>query len=718
MRILPFILMLVLLSCATNSQVHHYVYPKTEAIPTEEVLGALRVSDEYRHLQNTSDQGIQNWYTRQTSYADSILTTLEGVSSINRLLDDNEDNENEYTQDLRFDSRGGLYYLKRVKPEPVSSLYFKEDVDKEAELLYSPKDYKPESGLEYWIDYIKPSWDGNYIGISLRHSNTFSSEVVILDTRTGKLTNDFISNLRDSGFGGLSWTPDSKGFTYIHFPVDQPGEEGFLQNSENRYHPLNSGKSLGTYVFGTKNNPKIKPEEIPVVLISSDTDEQAIAYIMDNSHYYTTYYTEIEDLQRGGPVWKPLYGPTDEVWGNEGLYFKDRLYYLTAKDAPNFQINAVHIDTLDFSRPSIEVAHRESEVLSDFAFIENGMYYTTKVNGVKAMLYYRDSSSTKEVQLPFASGDIVFIEPNGRGESVIIELLGWSNDKTRFLVKKDKVVGEIELNRSSELLTFKTHTSEEIVVKGHDGAEIPVSIIYDKTKGYSNKPVLIESYGAYGHNLDPRFTQSLSTWIALGGVRVVAHIRGGGEKGKPWHDAGKKATKSNSWKDIISVTEYLIEMGYTTKEKTVLYTASAGAVAQGMAAIERPDLFAVFLAKVPLLNPMKLKEGSSKQLSYTEFGDIDDPEEAKYLQELDPYNNLTKDIQFPPTLFYAAGKDDRLDLWETGKFIAKLQNSHSTRGPYLLKVMPEWGHGSYSNRSYAELFAFALNNIAKDSSNN
>ena len=227
-------------------------------------------------------------------------------------------------------------------------------------------------------------------------------------------------------------------------------------------------------------------------------------------------------------------------------------------------------------------------------------------------------------------------------------------------------------------------------------------------------PAIIRSYGSYGHSIEPHYDRMLLSWITLGGIYAIPHIRGGGEKGKIWHDAGKKENKSNSWKDLIAATEYLIDQGYTTKTKTILLSESAGAISQGMAAIERPDLFRVFLARVPLLNPTRLKSGSHEQTSYTEFGDIDNPEEVEALVAMDPYYNLSGEIPFPSTLILAAGNDDRIDLWESGKFIAKLQNSARSSNPYLLKVIQDWGHDSISARAYAEMFGFALQHIEAD----
>lgn len=711
MKIYFSLILVLAVSCKSSSQIQQYNYPTTIAKPVVENFKHLTLTDEYKYLQNTNDTLVQAWFLKQTAFTDSIFRTYKQIEAIEKQFRENSKAKLEGSKYLRQDTKGGLFYCKYREQDPVSLLFYKAHPNADEIILFKPKDYKPESGLEYYIDYIKPSWDGNYVVLSLRHSNTYTSEVVVLDVKTKTLTNDYVSNCRGKAFGGVQWLPDSSGFTYYYFPVVEKGKENYLANGSTLYHPLHSGNKKGTHVFGTKGSFQVDPSYYPLVGINSANDKYVFGYIMDNSHYYKTYYAPIEVIKSGNPNWKLLHEPKDLIYASWGIFYKNHYYYMSAKNAPNFQINRCHIDSLDIPKPMTIVEQKEDEVLSDFEFVKEGMYYSSTKNGVEAKLYFKDQHSTKLVALPFSVGSIRFIDSHGEGDHIIIECSGWSNDKTRLLINKDSVVKQLILSAPPIRPKFDNLVSEQILVKGHDGVEIPVSLIYDKVKGKTNRPALIESYGAYGHNSDPYYSTMLSTWISLGGIRVVAHIRGGGEKGKAWYDAGKKATKNNSWKDLISVTQYVIDKGYTSEDKTVLYSASAGAVSQAMAAIVKPDLFAVFLANVPLLNPLKLKEGSHVELSYTEFGDVDLAEEAPYLLKLDPYYNLEPNTNFPPTLLFASGKDDVLDIWETGKFIAKLQNSENSRAPALLKVMPDWGHGSYSKRTDAEMFAFALNNI-------
>ena len=712
MRILSLVLMLVFCTCRTHSQVQQYEYPVTEAKPTEEDFEYYSLTDEYEYLQHTSDSTVSTWYTKQSAFTDSILKRYSSrIDEIEKQLEKNQNAKKEGSKYLRQDSKGGLFYCKYREQDPVSLLFYKSSVDAEEVILFEPKDYKPEKGVEYWIDYIKPSWDGNFVVLSLRHDNTYTSEVVVLNTKTKKLTNDYVSNCKGNALGGVNWLPDSSGFMYYYFPEVKKGEEGYLAGGSTMFHAVNSGKAKGSYVLGTKGSFKVNPDYYPLAGFNSAEDRFAVGYIMDNSHYFKTYYAPTESIKSGNPDWKPFYETDDLIYSNWGLFNKDYYYYMSAKNSPNYEINAIHIDSLDFNKPKTIVKEIEDEVLTDFEFVKNGMYYSSTKNGVEAKLYFKNEHSTQEVALPFSVGRLRFIETHGSGDQIIIECSGWAKDQTRLIIKEGKFVRELILSEPPIRPDFDNLVSEQILVKGHDGVKIPVSLIYDKIKGKTNRPALIQSYGAYGHNSNPYFSSMFSTWISLGGIRVVVHIRGGGEKGKAWHDAGKKATKSNSWNDLNSVTQYLIDKGYTTKSKTVLYTQSAGGVSQAMAAITEPDLYAVFMANVPLLNPLKLKEGSHIEISYTEFGDVDLAEEALHLLKLDPYYNLKPTINFPPTFLVASGKDEVLDIWESGKFIAKLQNSKAARGPALLKVMPDWGHGSYSSRNDAEMFAFALNNI-------
>ncbi|MBT8244088.1 MAG: S9 family peptidase [Winogradskyella sp.] len=250
-----------------------------------------------------------------------------------------------------------------------------------------------------------------------------------------------------------------------------------------------------------------------------------------------------------------------------------------------------------------------------------------------------------------------------------------------------------ELSKSVEYPEFDNIISEQIMVISHDGAEVPLSIIYDKTKITEESPTMIEAYGAYGDSTNPYYAPLILGWVAEGGIYCTAHVRGGGEKGEDWHNAGLKTTKPNSWKDLIACSEYMIENKFTTNKNIALYGSSAGGIVVGRAMTERPDLFAAVISEYGVLNPTRMEtQPGGGGSNIKEFGTMKDSTEAMAMIEMDSYLHIIDSIDYPATYLTVGMNDPRVVPWESGKFAARLQNVNQLKKPVLLYADFESGH--------------------------
>jgi len=202
-------------------------------------------------------------------------------------------------------------------------------------------------------------------------------------------------------------------------------------------------------------------------------------------------------------------------------------------------------------------------------------------------------------------------------------------------------------------------------------------------------------------------------FVNKGGVFCIAHVRGGGEKGDQWHKGGYKTTKSNSWKDLITCTEYLIDEKITSKNHIAIYGASAGGLLVGRAMIERPDLFKVVISEYGYLNPFRSEVIGSAGTNSKEFGSFKDSLECLALIDMDPYLNLKKNVNYPATYLTVGMNDPQVEPWMSGKFAAKLQSNSSQKNPVFLLADFETGHGESSNelkiyKDWANIFSFVL----------
>lgn len=343
----------------------------------------------------------------------------------------------------------------------------------------------------------------------------------------------------------------------------------------------------------------------------------------------------------------------------------------------------------------------------------DNLYYTTSKYGIAAFLYeYKNGTETK-LELPYPSGEIVLESPSKESLMLQVGIDGWTHDYTRYLFM-DNAFTIDPLSNHKNYPEFKDIEVNEVLVTSHDGVEVPLSIISKKGMPYDgSNPTFIYTYGAYGDSITPFFSPVFLNWVRLGGVLVIPHIRGGGEKGDSWHEDGMKSKKFNSWKDIIACTEYLIKNKFISKDKTVLYSSSAGGIAIGMAMIERPDLFKVFIADAPMLNPLRSEERANNASNYLEYGTVNDSTECMALIKIDPYVNLKPNTEYPATLVISGFNDARIDPWMPGKFVAKLQAYSTSNNPVFLDVIYDAGHEGGDTIDeyidlYSRLFAFAF----------
>jgi prolyl oligopeptidase len=298
------------------------------------------------------------------------------------------------------------------------------------------------------------------------------------------------------------------------------------------------------------------------------------------------------------------------------------------------------------------------------------------------------------------------------GNETRLLLTSWSKPMSPYLydARKKKL-------QSSAITNFSGYEgADDIVVKeievpGHDGALIPLSIIYHKNTPLDGTAVcILYAYGSYGTSSSPWFSKENFCYYKRGILYAVAHVRGGGEKGEAWRLGGFKEKKPNTWKDFISCAEYLIKNKYTSSNHLVAEGGSAGGITIGRAITERPDLFAVAINRVGTTNMLRIDNNNSS--NDTEFGTVKDSSESRWLYEMDAMHHVKDGVTYPAVLNTGGMSDGRVMAWQPGKFAAALQNASASNKPVLLQVYFKGGHfgetGKTKNVNAANEMAFAL----------
>ena len=699
----------LLLSCTTrtaDSTQQIPSYPQITEGSVTEIYWGKEVTDPYRNLENLEDSVVQNWFQSQSQYAKNILNNIEGKRTLKEKMKDLDDRYSYSIRRTNVSENGQYFYLKKKANEDYYKLYHRKNFSDREEFIFDPRDFKPESRNDYTINYIKPSWDGNYIVVSMSYDGKELSEMVIIDMKQRKVLPEVITNAWPSSFLGINWLPDNSGFTYLYFPIADPSHKDFKKNTKSVLYRIGQNPKKLNLIFSAKTHPQfnILEGDYPTTKIKSSSDKYVIGYLSGVDSYWNAYYVCIDDLMNGTPIWKPLFTKGDRVFRNSGFFHEDAFIYKSSKGASNFKISSFNVASIDNLK--ILVEEFEEETIENLENTQDGVFFSTLKNGVEAKLYQYQNGNTKEISLPRKSGTIYLGSLGGSYSDLWVYIRGWANegDRYKYDIEKNAFIKQ-NMVSGARYPEFDNLVVEEVLVPSHDGVLVPLSIIYDKSlKKNSKNPVIIDSYGAYGDAINPYFSPILLTWVLEGGAFCTAHIRGGGEKGDAWHKGGFKTTKPNSWKDLIACAEYLIKERYSEKKHIATLSGSAGGITVGRAITERPDLFAAAIVRVGQMNPLRNESRPGKGGSnYKEYGSVKDSMECMGLIEMDPYLHIEKNINYPATFLTAGMNDTRITPWVPGKFVARLQAS-DTKNPIIFNVKYDEGHkvGSNSSKVYEE----------------
>lgn len=712
------IVIFFVLSCKNEENFsNRFSMPLIDSINVIENYYGKNIKDDYRHMEDTSDSIITNWYKKQNKLASNILGNITGRDSLTSLLYEISNRKSFRIKRVNVTQNDNYFFLKKKIGEEYYKLYYKESLDSDDIILFDPKDYRPNSENGYIINYIKPSWNGKYVVISLSYSGRELSDLIILNVEKGKLMPQILDNAWPTNFLGVNWLPDNSGFTYLRFLDTDISNPKFKQNSQSVLHLLKDIEGKVNYIFGNKTHPNfdISANLYPTTKIRSTDDKYIIGYLSEVDSYWKAYYAKISDVKSGNLNWKPLYSKADKIETSKGYFVNNEFVFLSANEADNKKIMSVDANRLNFDNSKTIVEEKVNEVINDFEITKDAIYYSTLKYGVEANLYIVKDGQEKKIKTPKRAGLISLTNKSVYSDELWVSIEGWTSPYLRY--RYDLKTGRFEeddLYPKIEYPEFENIIVEEVLVKSHDGKEVPFSIIYDKEliKNVKN-PVFLYGYGAYGDIESPYFSSIMLSFVKKGGLFCIAHVRGGGEKGDKWHKEGYKTTKSNSWKDLIACAEYLINQKFTSKDHIAIYGASAGGLLVTRAMVERPDLFRVVISEYGYLNPFRSEVIGSAGSNSKEFGTTKDSLECLSLINMDPYLNLKNNISYPATYLSVGMNDPQVQPWMSGKVTAKLQNNDQQKNPVLLLADFEAGHGETSNglkiyEEWANVFSFVL----------
>jgi prolyl oligopeptidase len=686
--------------------------PVAAVEPVTDTYFGTSVVDPYRWMEDRKAPRFVSWLMAQNAYARGVIDRIPGRDELQARIAAHTGGG--VVVNAVQTAGGRVFYLKRAPGENSFKLFVR-DAEGGAERLLLDPDLGATPGKHFAIDYYQPTVDGARLVYGVSPGGSEQSVIHILDVTSGKEAAETIDRAE---YGSPSWTPDGGSFFYTRMVALAPGEpdtDRYL-NARVYLHRVGTDPATDVALIGTgvAGSPALTPVDVPAILVQPGSP-YALAVISHGAE--PALELLIAPLAAAGAPaapWRKVADAPDGVT-NAVLHGQD-LYLLTHKDAPRYKVVRVSAAAPDLAAARTVVAPGE-RVVEDISAGADGLYVRDLDGGLGRVRRYEFATGAlAEIALPFdgqATGPIT--DPMRPG--AILGLQGWVVPQSWYAIAGAKVAPLPLAPPWSENLSG--YVAEEIKVAARDGVMIPLSIVHRRGLVLDGKaPVWLTGYGAYGISLKPSFSATHLTLMDDGGVLAVCHVRGGGEFGEDWHLAGMKATKPNTYRDLIACADYLTTHGYGSPASLAIEGRSAGGITVGMALAERPDLFRVVFSGVGDSNALRAEFETDGAANALEYGSVKTEAGFRALAAVDALSHIRDHTPYPAVLLTTGLNDPRVAPWQPGKMTARLQAATSSGRPVLLLVDTDAGHGMGStklqrDRERADQLAFFYWQIGK-----
>ena len=698
-RLIGYVLPLLLLIPAVASAQSQL--PNTPVRPvTEDYLGT-KVVDPYRWLESTSEPEVIAWMKAQNDYTRAVLARIPGRDELLARIK-SLDNAGNTVSGLQV--WGGHYFYYKTEPGSDNRKLFTRDTLSSPErLLVDTEKMTTADGKHYSIDYFQPSIDGVYVAYGISLGGSEESVLHVLQSASGTVLPDSIDRAE---FGSPNWLPDGKSFFYTRaqkLTADAPPTAKYQKLKVYR-HTLGGDPDSEPLVFGFGANPTVNVDEndFTTAAFSPGAPDFVLGLVIHGVKREIDIYAIPFDANPGAKtVWKKVVDQTDEVTGFD--VHAAEIYLLSHKNASRFKVLRTSLSSPDLAHAAVAVPASEV-VINNIGAAADALYIQDLDGGIGRLrrLPY-SGGNIQPVNLPFY-GAIQSLVTSPRESGAWLELTSWTKSPLWYSLdaKTDKLTDTALVPPSP--VDFSQIESEEVKAKSADGTMIPLSIIHKRGLALDGShPTWLTGYGAYGINYDPYFDPTMLVFLEHGGVRAFAHVRGGGEYGEDWHQAGQKLTKQHTIDDFIAGGEYLIEHKYTSAAHLAGEGTSAGGITIGGAITQRPEMFGAALIRVGDSDALRSETMASGPANIPEFGTVKEADGFKALFAMDAYQHVKPNTPYPAVLLTTGVNDPRVAPWQAAKMTARLQAATSSGKPVLLRVDYDAGHGLGSTKSQRDI---------------
>lgn len=687
---------------AADSPKLNYPAAPTDPAAVDTYFG-ITVPDIYRPLENDTAAATTQWvkaenqltenYLSKIAYRDGLRNRLSQLFNYKKAGIPSKENDGRY------------YFYENSGLENQSVLYRKPSIDGAREVFLDPNKLSVDGTVA--LTGISMSPDGKYTAYTISRSGSDWTEIYLLDTETKQLLPDHIEWAK---FTGASWNGND-GFFYSAYDKPTDGKEFSNANENHRiyYHKIGTPQSQDRLFYEDPANPL----------------HFHSAWVPRDSHYIFVFGSGegfgqsimYKDLNDPAADWV-VFEPSQNVVINPIDAIGDDFYFTTTIDAPKTRLMKASLRNPERGQWQEIIPERPDAVLDGAQFASDKLLVTySKDASDHVYLYDTDGHLIREVELPFA-GSAGFSSDRRHDEvyyNMISYLSPWSHYKYDLASGKSTPIESASLSG----IDLNNYITEEIFFPSSDGTRLHAFVTRPKdAKLDGSNPLMLYGYGGFNVALTPRFSPSRLLWLENGGIYVEVNLRGGSEYGEQWHIDGTKLNKLNVFNDFISAAEYLISEGYTSPDKLVINGGSNGGLLVGATTNMRPDLFAVAIPQVGVMDMLRYHLFTIGWNWAPDYGtSADSPEMAKYLYEYSPLHNIKNDgTPYPAVLVTTADHDDRVVPAHSFKYAATLQASDTGSKPKLIRIDSNAGHGAgkpvgKTIDEWTDIYTFTFDNL-------
>jgi prolyl oligopeptidase len=651
-------------------------YPVARTVDVVDDYHGTKVADPYRWLEDPSSPGYREWIDAENAVTDRFLSTLPDRGPLRDRLTSLWDYER-YEVPVRAGNR--VFYERNSGLQPQPVLYVVDLPRFEQRPLLDPNTLSKDGTAA--VTWTVPSRDASLLAYGIAEAGSDWQEWRVRKVDTGEDLPDRIQWVK---FSAAEWTPDGRGFYYSRYDAPGPNQLRDVNYFQKLYyHRLGSVQSADRLVYERKDH-----KEWSFGPTVSDDGRWLVITVSQGSDRRNRVY--VQDLNARGAKVRPLIDVLEAKYsfvGSQGPV----LWFLTNLDAPLGRIIAIDMRAPDRARWKTVVPEAEFRLQSASTvgrrFVLNYLQDAHSLIEIHAL----DGKLQQRVKLPVL-GTAKGLDGRLAQEETYFSFETYASPPA--LLRLEPASGDLRVFRAPELKFEPSEfESRQVFYQSKDGTRVPMTLSFRKgTTPDGARPVLLYGYGGFDISETPKFSPTWLAWMERGGVVAVANIRGGGEYGETWHQAGMTLKKQNVFDDFIAAAEWLVKERWTQPSRLAIEGGSNGGLLVGAVLNQRPDLFGCAVPIVGVMDMLRFQKFTIGWAWTSDYGSSDDPEQFKALYAYSPLQNIKPGTRYPPTLVMTADHDDRVVPAHSFKYIATLQAAQAGAAPVLIRIETRAGH--------------------------